>query len=127
MESEYVAMFHTIQHTLWVLALETQLGINEWKPRVLCDNQAAIASATGGEASFKKSKYIDVKYHWIRDVHEWKEVVIDYIRSEDNMADLFTKRLPHNTLSKLRGWFMETYEYRDDPDNTFNESSDSVG
>jgi hypothetical protein len=125
MESEYVAMFHTIQHTLWVLALENQLGINEWKPRVLCDNQAAIASATGGEASFKKSKYIDVKYHWIRDVHERKEVVIDYVRSEDNMADLFTKRLPHNTLSKLRGWFMETYEYRDDPDITFNESSDS--
>jgi hypothetical protein len=66
MESEYVAMFHTIQHTLWVLTVETQLGTNEWKPRVLCDNQAAIASATGGEASFKKSKYIDVKYHWIR-------------------------------------------------------------
>ena len=73
-------------------------------------------------SSFRKSKYIDVKYHWIRDVYEQKKVIIDYVKSEDNMADLFTKRLPHNTLSKLRGWFMEDYTYRDEPDTGFHAS-----
>jgi hypothetical protein len=40
------------------------------------------------------------------------------------MADLFTKHLPHNTLSKLRGWFMEDYDYRDEPDTGLHVSSE---
>ena len=118
MESEYITMYNTIQHTLWIRALETQMGISDLKPRILCDNKAAIAIATGGKMTFKKSRYMNVKYHWIRDVHKKKEVIINYVRSKDNIADLFTKQLPHSTLCKLRGWFMEDYDKREDVEAT---------
>ena len=50
---------------------------------------------------------MNVKYHYVRYTFKHKEVTIQYIKSEDNVADFLTKCLPHNVLRYLRDFLME--------------------
>ena len=42
----------------------------------------------------KRSKHIDVHYHFVWDKVDEDKVTISYIPSEENIADIFTKSLP---------------------------------
>lgn len=50
----------------------------------------------------KRSKHIDVKYHFIRDLYLKAEIDVKYVRSEEQIADIFTKALPKPTFMYLR-------------------------
>ena len=55
---------------------------------------------------FKHSKFINIKYHYIQQAVKKELIDVYYIKFADNTADLFTKRLPHGTLSLLQSHFM---------------------
>ena len=113
MESEYIAMFRTVKHAVLLHSLETQFGLDPPRPILWCDNKAAIAIATGGGMNFKRSKFMNVKYHYVRRAYEKNETNILYVESQHNIADPFTKRLSHGPLEALRGLFMEEYSTRE--------------
>ena len=58
-----------------------------------CDNQAAI-SLTRDFQFHAKSKHIDIHVHLIRDKVSDGTVLVSYVPSEENVADIFTKGLP---------------------------------
>jgi hypothetical protein len=116
MESEYIALFNTVQNAIFMSNLEEQFHTVTWySPNILCDNQAAIAVASGGDMEFKRSKFMNVKYHYVRQIKKKDLIEIHYVKSADNTADLFTKRLPHGSLSVLRGHFMTAMDQRNTP------------
>ena len=41
-----------------------------------------------------RSKHIDVRYHWIRDVLDSKFLELEKIHTNDNGSDMMTKTLP---------------------------------
>ena len=124
MEAEYIAMFSTVQNAVWLSRLEDQLfAPNSRVPNIRCDNQAAITIATGSDLDFKRSRFMNVKYHYVRQQVEEDRITIEYVKSENNAADLFTKRLPKATLKRLRTYFMESYSRREVQDDSDDESS----
>ena len=50
----------------------------------------------------KRSKHIDIRYHFVREAIERKEVEITFIDGSDNPADLFTKNLGQIKFHKFR-------------------------
>jgi lipopolysaccharide biosynthesis glycosyltransferase len=42
--------------------------------------------------------HIDVKYHWIQDVSDYKELIIEKIHIDNNGADMMTKSLPKEKI-----------------------------
>ena len=50
----------------------------------------------------KRSKHIDIRYHYIREVVAEKKVELFFIPGDDNPADLFTKNLGHVKFLKFR-------------------------
>lgn len=56
------------------------------------DNQAAI-HIVSNLVFHERNKYIEVDCHFIRDSVMNKQVVILYVKSEDQLGDLFTKAL----------------------------------
>ena len=42
-----------------------------------------------------KSKHIDIKYHYIRELLDKKVISITYINTNENIADIMTKSLNH--------------------------------
>jgi hypothetical protein len=125
MEAEYIAMFTTVQNAIWISSLEDQFGTSQYLPHIWCNNTAAIQITTGGEMAFKKSRFMNVKYHYTRQAYEEKKITIEYIESAINIADLFTKRVAHSTLHNLRECILEHYEQIDEKDSVELDSPDS--
>ena len=56
------------------------------------DNTACLAIANNPITS-KKARHIKVKYHYVRQLIEEKEIAVKYKPTEDMLADIFTKAL----------------------------------
>ena len=49
-----------------------------------------------------KTKHVDIKYHFIRDLVEAGRIKLTYCPSEDMVADMLTKGLHTQQFEKLR-------------------------
>ena len=65
------------------------------------DNQGSIFIASN-PVTEPRSKHIDIRYHYIREVHEKGIVDVFYIDGNDNPADIFTKNLGVVKFLKFR-------------------------
>lgn len=66
------------------------LNINLNKPLIYINNNAAI-SLVENQVFYKKTKHIDIIYHYTRDLIKRGLINIKYIPLEDNLTDWFTK------------------------------------
>ena len=64
------------------------------------DNQSVIRLAKNPEFH-KRTKHIDVQYHFIREKTISGEINPIYVQSEYQLADIFTKPLPRDRFEKL--------------------------
>jgi hypothetical protein len=68
MEAGYIARFFAIQDIVWIRQLLKDLGLERTLPtRVHIDNKSARQLAEN-PVHHQRSKHIDIKYHWIRDM-----------------------------------------------------------
>ena len=51
----------------------------------------------------KKSRHIDIRYHFIREYFDQVILKIVFVKSEDNKADPFTKNLKKDDMNKKLG------------------------
>ena len=56
------------------------------------DNKSAIALAKN-PVFYDRSKHIDTRYHYIKECIMRKDVQLKYVKSHDQVADIFTKPL----------------------------------
>lgn len=73
----------------------------EYPTVINCDNKSAIALAKN-PVFHERSKHIDIKYHFIRDLVKSEEIVLQFCKSEDQVADMFTKPLKTDSFIKLK-------------------------
>lgn len=50
-----------------------------------------------------RSKHIDLKYHYIRDMVQWNVIKLKYIVTDEQVADILTKPLPLTKFAHFRG------------------------
>jgi hypothetical protein len=105
-EAEYRSAYEGGQDLVWFSHLLKNLSIKQRDAPVLyLDNQGAIA-LTKNEQFKSRTKHVDVKYHWLRELAAAKELKVDYISTEDMVADIFTKALTpikHRKFCSLLG------------------------
>ena len=68
------------------------------------DNQGAIFIASN-PVTERRSKHIDIRYHYIREVIARRIINVTYIDGDDNPADLLTKNLWRVKFAKFRPAF----------------------
>ncbi len=101
MEAEYMALSDCSRQVVWIRQLLAEIGFN-MEPTPLCtDNMGAIFTSSNAITE-RRSKHIDIRFHYIREVIERKEVDLLHIPSEDNPADMLTKNLGHVKHHKFR-------------------------
>jgi len=71
--------------------------------QIFSDNEAAIQVAKKGRGSFKRTKHFLNKYHWIKQYIDNETVELIHVRSENNIADFFTKPI----IGALFWFFLE--------------------
>ncbi|KAL4018293.1 hypothetical protein IC575_021884 [Cucumis melo] len=101
-EAEYVAAASCVCHAVWLRNLLKTVGILQEDPTVIhIDNKSTIALAKN-PVFHDRSKHIDTRFHFIRDCISRKEVQVEYVNTEDQIADIFTKPLKVNVFNNLR-------------------------
>ncbi|MCO5584842.1 hypothetical protein L7F22_038774 [Adiantum nelumboides] len=91
-EAEYVAASNACKEDIWLTCLVGDLGIVGEVPILHCDSQSAVQLARN-LAFHAKTKHVDVRYHFIRDVLDDKWLHLVKVHTDDNPADLLTKTL----------------------------------
>ena len=111
MESEYIGLFNCACQFDWFSSLLQQLEYPlPNKQFILCDNQSAIHIANGAIMDFKRSRYMNVKYHWVQNqVKENNCLTVEYVSSGENIADIMTKRLSTTVHRGLAYDIIEEY------------------
>lgn len=93
-EAEYISLARAAQQLKWMYSWMAEVGLEQSMPGLLyCDNRGAV-DLTKTTKSHSKVKHIDVRHHYIRELVHAGELSVDFIRGNENPADLFTKPLP---------------------------------
>ena len=74
-----------------------ELGLQQEKDVVYSDSQSVI-HLSKNSTFHSRSKHIDVRYHWIHDVLESKQLYLEKIHTNENRSDMLTKCLPKEKL-----------------------------
>ncbi|KAF2347387.1 Reverse transcriptase RNA-dependent DNA polymerase [Trinorchestia longiramus] len=100
-EAEYVALADAAHEAIWLKQLLDNLEFKTGGPMVVNeDNQSAICLAQNPKYH-GRSKHIDIKFHYVRDLVRNKEIDLLYCPSNDMLADIFTKGLSAEKFSRL--------------------------
>ena len=67
-------------------------GLSQDTMVVYCDNSNAI-DISKNPIQHSRTKHIEIRYHFIRDLVERKVVVLEYIPTDRQNANIFTKPL----------------------------------
>lgn len=101
-ESEYIAASQTTKELIWVRRLMNDLvKCKVQTPTMYVDNQSAIKLVKNPEFH-KRTKHIDVRYHFIRQHYEEKVFELRYIHTDEQIADICTKPLSKARFEYLR-------------------------
>lgn len=99
-EAEIIAATETMREVMWVRNVIESFGIKTTTPTLYCDSQPAIAiSNTTGYHG--RSKHMDVKYKFMSECVEDKNVDLRYVPSDENIADTLTKPLSRALFTKF--------------------------
>jgi hypothetical protein len=115
-EAEYIALSQAMREVLpiiWLMEEAKQLGVPVLNatPKVHCkvfeDNAGAIEIATVPKMR-PRTKHFNIKYHHFREEVRKGKVSIYNTKTEDQIADIFTKPIPEASFVKFRermmGW-----------------------
>jgi hypothetical protein len=88
---------------IWTrLFLEAQ-GYGVHESRIYQDNQSAMLMEKNGKASTsKRTRHINIRYFFVADRVQKKEVTIEYCPTGDMTGDFFTKPLQGTPFKKFR-------------------------
>nr|KYP49649.1 Retrovirus-related Pol polyprotein from transposon TNT 1-94 [Cajanus cajan] len=87
-KAEYMSLTERVKEGIWLQGLIDSLGLNVQRCILYCDSQSALC-LTKNPVYHERSKHIDVRLNFIRDVIEDKLFSIEKIATVDNPADMF--------------------------------------
>jgi hypothetical protein len=102
-EAEYIAASSAACQGLWLGRLLTDLMMKkEVEPIVLrIDNQSAIALCKN-PVFHERTKHIEIRYHFIRDCVEAGSIDVQYVCTNEQLADILTKALSRPKFQEMR-------------------------
>src|SRR3954466_3582312 len=100
-EVEYIAAGSCCAQLLWMKQTLKDYGINVKNVPLLCDNESAIKIAHN-PVQHSKTKHIQIRHHFLRDHVLKGDISIEHVKTEEQLADIFTKPLDEKRFSKLQ-------------------------
>ena len=107
-EAEWIALSEAIKEILFVIQVLEGLELTVEKPVVVrVDNMGAIFMAKNTTAT-KRTKHIDVRANFVHEHvdEETGQMIIVFVRSEDNKSDPMTKNVPKNIMLEHTGKYL---------------------
>ncbi|GJT66899.1 retrovirus-related pol polyprotein from transposon TNT 1-94 [Tanacetum coccineum] len=99
-EAEYVSLSVCCAQVLWMRTQLTDYGFHFNKIPIYCDSKSAIAISCN-PVQHSRTKHIAVRYHFIKEHVEKGTIELYFVKTDYQLADLFTKALPVDRFNYL--------------------------
>ena len=101
-EVEYIAAAKCCTQVEWMKQTLQDIKVVFEEPTIIyCDNTSAI-SLSKNLVQHSKAKHVPIKYHHLRDQAANKNIKLEYIPTQEQVADIFTKPLSRDVFEYLR-------------------------
>lgn len=88
------------EDVIWVRNLLKELGYCQLTPMpTFIDNQGTVKLIENNQVH-SKTKTLDIKLHFIRDINNVK-IKVTYVPTDEQLADIFTKPLQRDKFNQL--------------------------
>nr|GFA35607.1 hypothetical protein [Tanacetum cinerariifolium] len=99
-EAEDVALSASCAQVMWMSTQLQDYGFNYNKKPLYYDSQSAIAISCN-PVQHSRTKHIHTQYHFIKEQVENGILELYFVRTEYQLADMFTKALPEDRFKNL--------------------------
>jgi hypothetical protein len=65
-------------------------------------NNSSVIALAKNLVFHERSKHIDIRFHYLRDCIANKKVEVKYVKTQDQVADIFIKPLKYDVFIKIR-------------------------
>ena len=103
-EAEYYSLGTAGQDAMFLRELMSTVDLQQTAPTIIYEDNTACLAIANNPITSKRARHIKVKYHYIRQLIEDKELIVKYMPTDDMLADIFTKPLDkdkHNKFTRL--------------------------
>jgi len=105
-EAELIGVSDVLPQIIWTREFLLQQGYNCGAAVVFQDNQSTIVLANKGFSTSEKTRHIAIRYFFVKDRIDANEVAMEYLRTEDMVADVMTKSLQGSLFRRMRSLLM---------------------
>jgi hypothetical protein len=128
-ESEIVAVHDVLPQMLWTAHFLKAQGVPIKSTMLYQDNLSSILlEKNGRSSSTKRTRHMEIRYFFIKDKVDTKEISIEYCPTNNMIADFFTKPLQGVLFKRLRDHIMNIDphdKYHSDHRSVLDELDDS--
>jgi len=100
-EAKYKVVIHGCVQIIWLKHQLIDYGVKLENVPLYCDNTSVI-NLTKNPIQHSKTKHIEIRHHFIEDHVQKGEVEMKFVKTNSQLADLFTKPLARDRFNKLR-------------------------
>ena len=100
-EAEYMALGNCCTQVLWMKQILSDYSMKISCVPIFCDNSSAI-NITRNPILHSRTKHIEIKHHFIRDQVHVGNVSVEFVSTDMQLADIFTKPLDATRFSSLK-------------------------
>ncbi|WVZ51881.1 hypothetical protein U9M48_002982 [Paspalum notatum var. saurae] len=90
------------EYLLWMKATLSDFGLRFGRIPLLVDSTSAISVAKN-PVLHSRTKHIDMRFHFLRNHYEKRDIDLIHIVSANQLADIFNKPLEFDAFMRLRG------------------------
>jgi len=100
-EAEYMAISDCCQQAMWITNFFREIGFPISPITIFGNNQGSLFIGSN-PVQEKRTKHIDIRYHYIQECIEDNKVSVVFVPGNDNLADMFTKNLDRLKFVKFQ-------------------------
>ena len=109
-EAELVGLSDSVGQVIWTRNFLLEQGYKLGPATVYQDNQSAIALVKNGKSNSHRTRHIAIRYFFIKDRVDSKEIRIEYMRTGEMLADILTKPLQGELFRRMRDELLNWYD-----------------
>lgn len=101
-EAEYMALSNATQEAVWLKQFFEDLNVSSGQPITIYEDNQATISISNDNICSRKTKHIDIKFHFVRDQISKNVICLKYCNTDNMIADILTKGLTHEKFIRCR-------------------------
>jgi hypothetical protein len=109
-EAEVVGVSDSLSQALWTREFLQEQGYVMGPIRLKQDNKSSMVLLNKGMSTSERTRHIAIRFFFVKDRIETKEVVLEYLSTGEMIADAMTKPLQGELFRRMRGLLLNSGE-----------------